>query len=186
MRASLNPPRRRSGSWMSLRGTSRPKAFSTRKTSRGSSKRNERTSRLSHGKTLCGRLLAFAQHEIKIAQIDKQAEPLPRDEHRVAAVQRIGKQQYATADREDPERGRDNAAAGALGGDPLHQEAHGKQRLRQKAERDPSVELEDEHVMQIVLNRAQHSNLRNLRHLFAAADEPPHAGQIQDANPEAV
>src|SRR4051794_18840477 len=50
----------------------------------------------------------LAQHEIQIAQIDKQAEPLPRDEHRVAAVERIGKQQHAAGDREDPERGRND------------------------------------------------------------------------------
>ena len=37
-------------------------------------------------------------HEIDIAQIDEHAEPLARDEHRIAAGQRIDKQQQTAAD----------------------------------------------------------------------------------------
>ena len=35
-------------------------------------------------------ILLLAQHEVEIAQIDEEPEPLPGDEHRIAAVERIG------------------------------------------------------------------------------------------------
>src|SRR3979409_2695645 len=40
--------------------------------------------------------------------------------------------------------------------------------------------------MQIVLYGAEHSTLRSLRHALAPAHQPPHTGQIENADPKPV
>ena len=63
----------------------------------------------------------FAQDKLQIAQIDEHAEALARDEHRIAAVERIDEQQQPAADRAPPERHRNDAPADPFRGNPLHQ-----------------------------------------------------------------
>src|SRR5262249_60519756 len=91
--------------------------------------------------------------ERNIARVDEQAERLAGDEYRVLAVKRVDQQQRAAAGREQPERQWNHAAPRALGGDPLHQEARREQRLRQKTERNPPIELQDEDFAQIAPKR---------------------------------
>ena len=73
--------------------------------------------------------LAITHHKIKIAQVNEYAERLAGDEDHVLAVERIDQKQNSAADREQPERHRNDAMAGALRGDPLHQKARREQRL---------------------------------------------------------
>src|SRR5450755_887576 len=99
-----------------------------------------------------GGLPAVDDDKIEVADIDHKAQRLARDEDRVSAVERVDQQQRAAADREEPERDRNDASAGALGRDPLYHEAHGEESLRHESEQHPGVELDDEDVMQIVEN----------------------------------
>src|SRR3569623_3215619 len=99
-----------------------------------------------------GTLAAAAQHELQIAQIDKNAERLTDDEDRILAIQCVAEQHDAAADREHPERRRHDAAAGALGCDPLHDEAHREEKLRHIAEQNAPVGAADEYVMEIAAN----------------------------------
>src|SRR5471030_3239507 len=95
------------------------------------------------------RRAAAAHDELQIAQIDEYAERLPDNEHRVFAVQRVAEQHQPAANREYPERGRHHAAAGAFGGDPLHDKAHREQNLRDIADEDAPIHVSDEHIVQI-------------------------------------
>src|SRR5271156_3136241 len=96
-----------------------------------------------------GRRFAVAQHEIEVAQIDKDAERLAGDEDGVLAVERIEQKEEAAEDGKYPESQRDDAVAGALRRDPLHPKARREQKLRRDAKRDPPIEPGDEHVGQI-------------------------------------
>jgi hypothetical protein len=97
----------------------------------------------------------LTQHEIDISYINEHAECLPSDEYRVAAIERISQEQRAAADRQQPERQRDDALAGALGGDPLHHEARGKEGLRDEAKQHPGIDPDDEHVVQVAADGAR-------------------------------
>src|SRR5512146_3133136 len=156
---------------------------------------------------------AAADDKLQIAQIDEHAERLPDDEHRVLAIERVAEQHQAAADREHPERGRHHTAPGPLRGDPLYHEAHGEHPLRDVTDQDAPIGIADEHLVQIAADGArdidQHLSLlpsvaRDLvrkpvptvrdralvlydfRNTFLTADQPPHAGQIEDADPEPV
>src|SRR5262249_14815416 len=95
----------------------------------------------------------IAQLEIEVARVDKNSESLAQDENRVADIKGIEKEQHATADREKPEGDRHHHFSRALGGDPLHQEAHGEHDLRHVTEQHPPLELGHEDFVQVAADR---------------------------------
>src|SRR5262245_32792648 len=102
----------------------------------------------------CGlRAAAVAQLEIEVARVDENSESLAQDENRVADIEGIEQEQHATADREEPEGDRHHHFSRALGGDPLHQEAHGEHDLRHVTEQHPPLELGHEDFMQVAADR---------------------------------
>src|SRR6476660_544575 len=136
---------------------------------------------------------ATAHDKLQIAQIDEHAEGLPYDEHRVFPVERVTEQHQTAADREHPERGRHDTPAGAFRGYPLHDETHGEQRLCDIADQNSPIHASDEYIVEIAANGLcdidQHlycPSILNLRNSLFAADQPPHPGQIQDADPQPV
>ena len=149
-----------------------------------------RTASLATIVTTLAALTLLAQHEIEIAQIDEHAEPLPEDEHRVAPIERIDEQQQPP-----PIENNQNAIGMTLRparSDAIH--CTRKRMVNSACATKPSTthqsSLHHEDVVQIVADaRAkidQHSNLRNLRHALAPADQPPARRQIEDADPEPV
>ena len=77
------------------------------------------------------------------------------DEDRILAIDGIAQQHQAAADREDPERGRHHAAPGPLGGDPLHDEAHGEQNLRDVADQQTPIHVAEKDVVQVAAEGAR-------------------------------
>ena len=100
-----------------------------------------------------------------MAQIEQDAERLPGDEDGIASIKRIRQKQCAATDGEQPEGEWNDAAPRALGGNPLHQEPPGEQRLREKAEQCPRVEMDDEDVEKVPEDRAGQVN-QHLRLTF--------------------
>src|SRR5262245_15431477 len=96
---------------------------------------------------------AIAQLEIEVARVDENSESLVQDENRVADIEGIEQEQHATADREEPEGDRHHHFSRALGGDPLHQEAHGEHDLRHVTEQHPPLELGHEDFVQVAADR---------------------------------
>src|SRR5579863_9845522 len=94
-------------------------------------------------------LLLMERDEIKIAQVDDEAERLAGNEYRIAPVERIDEQQCPAADRKKPERDRNHAAARPFRCDPLHHKAHRKKALRDKSQSDPGIEFDDENIVEI-------------------------------------
>src|SRR5215471_6943324 len=96
---------------------------------------------------------AIAQLEIDVARIDENSEALAQDENRVADIEGVEQEQHAAADREEPEGDRHHHFSRALGGDPLHREAHGEHDLRHVTEQHPPLELGHEDLVQVAPDR---------------------------------
>src|SRR5262249_6502233 len=96
---------------------------------------------------------AIAQLEIEVARIDENSEALAQDENRVADIEGVEQEQHAAADREEPEGDRHHHFSRALGGDPLHREAHGEHDLRHVTEQHPPLELGYEDLVQVAPDR---------------------------------
>src|SRR6516162_5148179 len=96
---------------------------------------------------------AIAQLEKEVARVDENSESLAQDENRVADIESVEQQQQAAADREEPEGNRHHHFSRALGGDPLHQEAHGEHDLRHVTEQHPPLELGHEDFVQVAADR---------------------------------
>src|SRR5690606_14643442 len=79
------------------------------------------------------------REQVQVAQVDQQAARLARDEDRVAAMDGVDQQDGAAKQAEPPERARDDAAAGPLGGNPLQEEAGGKRELSQETHHQPGT-----------------------------------------------
>src|SRR5262245_58740252 len=86
-----------------------------------------------------GQSLMLAADEVEVATVDEQPGPLAENEDRVQSIDGVGEEGEPAADREEPERERNHALAFPLGGDPLHEEAHGETRLPQEAHQEPQV-----------------------------------------------
>src|SRR5262249_13961541 len=100
----------------------------------------------------------ISKNEIEIAQIDEKAEALAENKHGILAIKRVHEQQKSAADREHPEAHRHDALARAFGRNPLHEEAHEKKHLRDIAECDPPIELNQEDVVEISAHGAREIN----------------------------
>ena len=72
-----------------------------------------------------------------IARVDQEARRLAKSEHGIGAVDSVSEQQDAAKEAEIPKRLGDDARPRLLGGNPLHQEAHGKQELGGKTDGEP-------------------------------------------------
>ena len=101
---------------------------------------------------------ALTQHKVQVAQVNEDAERLAGDEHRIPAIERIDQQHQTATDRENPERQRNDAAAGALGRDPLHQKSHGEKALGNEAHQHPPIEPGDEDILQVRADGARQIN----------------------------
>src|SRR5947209_9470695 len=104
------------------------------------------------------RLFQIAHLEVEIARINEHAKALSENKHRVADIERVGEQEKPAADGEEPERDRHHHLAGALGGDPLHHEAHGEHDLREITEQHPPLELLDEHFVEVLAKLVRQFN----------------------------
>src|SRR5262245_37939753 len=93
---------------------------------------------------------SLAIDEIQVPQVDEEPKALADDEHRVLLGERIGKEQHAAADREEPERHRKDALARAFARDPLHDETQPEQRLADIADQHHPIQVEEEDVVQVV------------------------------------
>src|SRR5215469_5989306 len=78
---------------------------------------------------------SLATDEVEIPQVYENAYRLPENEHGVHAVDRIGEQRQAPAEGEEPEGHGKHALLASLGGDPLDDEPHGEEGLRQQPDR---------------------------------------------------
>ncbi len=74
--------------------------------------------------------IALLEDQHNVADIDQRRDALAEDDHRLALHDAVDQRHQPAAHREDPECERDDALAGALARDPLHQEAAGEQELR--------------------------------------------------------
>src|SRR5690606_29509001 len=105
---------------------------------------------------------SVAQFEVEIARVHEEAERLPGDEDRIAPMNCINQQEQAAANREKPECKRDHHAVLALARYPLHGETRCEQNLRDKAERNPPVQLRDKDLVQVVADFASQINEHRL------------------------
>src|SRR5215475_5154853 len=80
---------------------------------------------------------SLATDEVEVPQVYENARRFPEDEHGVQAMDRIGEQRQPTTEGEEPERHGKHALLASLGGDPLDDEARGKEGLRQQPDRQP-------------------------------------------------
>src|SRR4051812_33405520 len=125
-----------------VRGAGRPQATATSRRRRGSDRQARSTRREGSRERRSGaRLTAFllrlaAVDEPQVAHVDEQARRLADDEHRVAAVDGVEGEDEAAAEAEVPEGGGDHAPAGALGGEPLDEEAAEEEGLAEEADGD--------------------------------------------------
>jgi hypothetical protein len=92
---------------------------------------------------------------LQVAQVDRDAETLPGDEHGIAPVQRIDKQHERAGDAQVPERHRNHAAAVALAGQPLDDEPAHEQGLPGEAQQQPRVVVSHRSVSSAPAGRAR-------------------------------
>ena len=97
-----------------------------------------------------GDLPPIHDDEIYIANVNQQPQPLAGNKYRVPAIQGVDQKQRAATDRKKPERHWHHALSRAFGCNPLHHKPHREKCLRDKAERYPPVELDNEDVVHIV------------------------------------
>ena len=134
--------------------------------------------------------LAGDQHQV--AHVDEDREGLAEDDDEVAPGEAVDQGHQAAADGEEPEADRHDAALGPLARDPLHDEAG---RRRRAAPAMPKAARNRTGRRRCRRNRARCPGTARIsirrspahsRHPAPAADEPPDAGQIEDADPEPV
>src|SRR3979409_1289368 len=104
------------------------------------------------------RLFALAEDQHDVAHIDQRCEPLAEDDHGLALHKAIDERHQPSDHRENPERERHDALAGALARDPLHDEATREGKLRDQAERQPEVELVPKDLPEIIADRGTELN----------------------------
>src|SRR5215472_11885187 len=80
---------------------------------------------------------SLATDEVEVPQVYENPHRLPENEHGVHAIHRIGEQRQPTAEGEEPERHGKHALLASLGGDPLDDEPHGEESLRQQPDQQP-------------------------------------------------
>ena len=81
--------------------------------------------------------LTINKQQHHIAQIDKEPGPLPKNKHRVSAMDGIDQQGHTPGQAEKPEGHRHHAAFRPLTGDPLHQKAGGEHQLPAQPDQHP-------------------------------------------------
>src|SRR5262245_56562376 len=91
------------------------------------------------------------QHDVP--DVDDGRQRLSENDHRLALDDAVDQRHQPAPHRAEPERHRHHAVAGTLACDPLHEESRGEEQLRDEAEREPEVELGDEDVVEIVVER---------------------------------
>src|SRR5205823_13733299 len=75
------------------------------------------------------------------AGVDQDARALAEEEPRVEPLDRVRQQRDAAAHRWEPEGAGNDALPGALGRDPLHEEARREERLTEQYDAEPHVIL---------------------------------------------
>src|SRR5438132_1528800 len=81
---------------------------------------------------------AFAEDQIEVSAVHKQAARLTKDEHRVLLVNGICKHNHPAGDAAVPEGNRNDAAPLHLAFEPLNDETRGEQRLARKSDSKPN------------------------------------------------
>ena len=85
--------------------------------------------------------LSLVPNKVEVSRVDKDSPRLAENEDGIVAVEGIGEQRQPPTNGEEPERDGDHALFSFLRSDPLDDEAHGKEDLPHKPDRQPELRV---------------------------------------------